>query len=156
MESYLCLHGYERLSHAVACSSTRAGAQRVLQLEVLPISCLHQKKNELSLCHHHRKIYSGMLPASPPGLGFSGSSSSKYCQYLAYIRRKINYPYATHHRIVYLTVFRLPRHQDWGSLWHPPQKNLLAVCCLPRHQDWGSADPPARSIADILPISEEK
>jgi hypothetical protein len=146
MESYLCLHGYERLSHAVACSSTWAGTQRVLQLEVLPISCLHQKKNELSLCHPPRKnllgvcrlllhqgwgsagpparsiadilppseekmtilmppttekFTSSMPPASPPGLGLSGSSSLKYCRYLACSRKKMNYRYATHHRIIY-------------------------------------------------------
>jgi hypothetical protein len=38
-----------------ACSTTWAGTQQILQLEVLPISCLYEKKNKL--CHQPQKIY---------------------------------------------------------------------------------------------------
>jgi hypothetical protein len=41
------------------------------------------------------KFASGMPPASPPGLGLRGSSSLKYCRYLASISRKTNCRYAT-------------------------------------------------------------
>jgi hypothetical protein len=121
-----------------------------------------------------------MPPASPPGLVLCGSSSSKYCQYLAYIRRKLSYPDVTHHRIIYQCyapclatstgsagppariiadrsiVDILPTcEENELLLCHSPQKNLLAVCRLPHHQHWGSVGPPARSIVDILSTCEE-
>jgi hypothetical protein len=113
--------------HIKICSSTKAGAQRVLQLKVLVIYCLHlapapppglgsagpPAQNIAGILPAPGEIFtiimppttekfsSGMAPAPPPRLGLSGSSSSKYCRYLAYIRRKMDYCYDTDHRKIY-------------------------------------------------------